>query len=165
MTRGHNSTWNSDPSIYLLPIELRLKKVSKFNRVIKIQQLRKVTIQQKLYWVLTPGRYSIEGSKFYLTQTLDRSYITSFNNSYGKVDLNFDQTQISKRSICDLTNIPMCFGRLVPSHLWLGDVVQCWDQIISERAVVFRNLNIEYPCVLFMYLFTMFSCLWNNYCM
>ena len=38
---GHNSTLNSDPSTYLLPVELWLKKVSKFNSVIKIQQLRR----------------------------------------------------------------------------------------------------------------------------
>ena len=67
LTRGYNSTWNSDPSTYLLPVELRLKKVSKFNSVIKIQQLRRVTIQRKIHWILTPGRYSIGGSKFYLT--------------------------------------------------------------------------------------------------
>ena len=64
LTRGYNSTWNSDPSTYLLPVELRLKKVSKFNSVIKIQQLRRVTIQRKIHWILTPGRYSIGGSKF-----------------------------------------------------------------------------------------------------
>ena len=67
LTRSHNSTWNSDPSTYLLPVELRLKKVSKFNSVIKIQQLRRVIIQRKIHWILTPGRYSIGGSKFYLT--------------------------------------------------------------------------------------------------
>ena len=32
LTRGHNSTWNSDPSAYLLPVELRLNKVSKIQR-------------------------------------------------------------------------------------------------------------------------------------
>ena len=68
LTRGYNSTWNSDPSTYLVPVELRLKKVSKFNSVIKIQQLRRVTIQRKIHWILTPGRYSIGGSKFYLTR-------------------------------------------------------------------------------------------------
>ena len=67
LTRGYNSTWNSDPSTYLLPVELRLKKVSKFNSVIKIQQPRRVTIQRKIHWILTQGRYSIGGSKFYLT--------------------------------------------------------------------------------------------------
>ena len=67
LTRGYNSTWNSDPSTYLLPVELRLMKVSKFNSVIIIQQLRRVTIQRKIHWILTPGRYSIGGSKFYLT--------------------------------------------------------------------------------------------------
>ena len=67
LTRGYNSTWNSDPSSYLVPVELRLKKVSKFNSVIKIQQLRRVTIQRKIHWILTPGRYSIGESKFYLT--------------------------------------------------------------------------------------------------
>ena len=61
LTRGHNSTWNSDPSTYFLPVELPLKKVSKFNRVIKIQR--------KIHWIFTPGRYSIGGSKFYLTPT------------------------------------------------------------------------------------------------
>ena len=62
-TRGHNSTWNSDPSTYLLPVEFRLKKVSKFNSVINIQQLRRVIIQRKIHWILTPGRYSIGGVK------------------------------------------------------------------------------------------------------
>ena len=38
--RGHNSTWNSDPSSYLLPMELPLKKVSKLNSVLKIKQLQ-----------------------------------------------------------------------------------------------------------------------------
>ena len=75
LTRGYNSTWNSDPSTYLLPVELRLKKVSKFNSVIKIQQLRRVTIQRKIHWILTPGRYSIGGSKFYLTP--DTNFLTS----------------------------------------------------------------------------------------
>ena len=70
LTPGHNSTWNSDPSTYLLPVELRLKMVSKFNSMIKIQQLRRVTIQRKIHWILTPGRYSIGGSKFYLTPPL-----------------------------------------------------------------------------------------------
>ena len=49
LTWGHNTTWNSDPSTYLLPVELRLKKVSKFNSAIKIQQLRRVTIQRKIH--------------------------------------------------------------------------------------------------------------------
>ena len=66
LSQGHNSTWKSDPSSYLLPVELQLKKVSKFNSVIKIQQLRRVTIQRKIHWILTPCRYSIGGSKFYL---------------------------------------------------------------------------------------------------
>ena len=66
LTRGYNSTWNSDPSTYLLPVELRLKKVSKFNSVIKIQQLRRVTIQRKIHWILTPGRYSMGGQNFIL---------------------------------------------------------------------------------------------------
>ena len=66
-TRGHNSTWNSDPSTYLLPVELRLNKVSKFNGAIKIQQLGRVIIQRKIHWIVTPGQYSIGGSKFYLT--------------------------------------------------------------------------------------------------
>ena len=70
LTWGYNSTWNSDPSTYLLPVELRLKKVSKFNSAIKIQQLRRVTIQRKIHWILTPGQFSMEGSKFYLTLTL-----------------------------------------------------------------------------------------------
>ena len=67
LNQGHNSTWNSDPSTYLLPMELRLKNVSKFNSVIKIQQLRRVIIQQKIHWILTPGWYSIGGSIFYVT--------------------------------------------------------------------------------------------------
>ena len=66
LTRGQNSTWNSDPRIYLLPVELRLKKVSEFNSVIKIQQLRRVIIQRKIHWILTPGRYSIGGQNFIL---------------------------------------------------------------------------------------------------
>ena len=70
LTQGHNSTWNSDPCIYLLPVELRLQKVSEFNSVIKIQQLRRVIIQRKIHWKLTPGRYSIGGSKFYLTPAM-----------------------------------------------------------------------------------------------
>ena len=71
LSQGHNSTWNSDPSTYLLPVEFRLKKVSKFNSVIKIQQLKRVTIQRKIHWILTLGRYSIGGGlKFYLTQAL-----------------------------------------------------------------------------------------------
>ena len=69
LTRGHNSTWNSDPRIYLLPVELRLKKVSEFNSVIKIQQLRRVIIQRKIHWILTPGRYSIGGGVKILSYT------------------------------------------------------------------------------------------------
>ena len=75
LTRGYNSTWNADPSTYLLPVELRLKKVSKFNSVIKIQQLRRVTIQRKIHWILTPGQYSIGGSKFYLTPAGAKTYL------------------------------------------------------------------------------------------
>ena len=67
LTRGHNSTWNSDPSTYLPPVELRLNKVSKFNGAIKIQQLGRVIIQRKIHWIVTPGQYSMGGSKFYLT--------------------------------------------------------------------------------------------------
>ena len=70
LTWGHNLTSNSEPSAYLLCVELRLKKVSKFNSVIKIQQLRRVIIQRKIHWILTPGRYSMRGSKFYLTPPL-----------------------------------------------------------------------------------------------
>ena len=67
VTMGHDSTLNSDPSTYLLPVELRLNKVSKFNGAIKIQQLGRVIIQRKIHWIVTPGRYSMGGSKFYLT--------------------------------------------------------------------------------------------------
>ena len=92
LTRGHNSTWNfypesqfnvnSDPSAYLLPVELRLKKVSKFNSVIKIQELRRVTIQRKIHWILTPVRYSMRGSKFYLTPAWSRKGIDSYKILY-----------------------------------------------------------------------------------
>ena len=58
LIRGHNSTWNYDPSTSLLPMELRLKKVSNF------------TIQRKIHWILTPCRYAMERSKFYLTPDL-----------------------------------------------------------------------------------------------
>ena len=51
---GSISTWNSDPSAYLLPVELQFKKVSKFNSVLKIQQVKRVIIQQKIHWILTP---------------------------------------------------------------------------------------------------------------
>ena len=67
LTRGDNSTWNFDPSIYLLPVELWLKKVSKFNSVIKIQQLRMVLIQRKIHWKIYPGSVFNWKSKFYLT--------------------------------------------------------------------------------------------------
>ena len=67
LTRGQNSTWNLDLSTYHLPVELRLKKASTFNSLITIQQLWRVTIQRKMHWILTPGRFSMEGSKFYLT--------------------------------------------------------------------------------------------------
>ena len=76
LTRSHNSTWNSDPATYLLPVELRLKKVSKFNSVIKIQQLRRVIIQRKIHWILTPGRYSIGGQNFILHRN-SRPYVTA----------------------------------------------------------------------------------------
>ena len=69
LTPGDNSTWNFDPSTYLLPMELRLKKVSKFNSVIKIQQLRRVIIQWKIHWKLTPGRFSIGGGVKILSYT------------------------------------------------------------------------------------------------
>ena len=72
LIQGHNSTWNSDPSTYLLPVELRLNKVSKFNGAIKIQQLGRVIIQRKIHWIVTPGRYSMGGSKFYLTPAVIR---------------------------------------------------------------------------------------------
>ena len=72
LARGHNSTWKFEPGLqfnvelwpgviiqcgFLTPlhVELRLKKVSKFKSVIKIQQLKRVTIQRKIHWILTPG--------------------------------------------------------------------------------------------------------------
>ena len=61
VTMGHDSTLNSDPSTYLLPVELRLNKVSKINGAIKIQQLGRVIIQRKIHWIVTPGRYSMGG--------------------------------------------------------------------------------------------------------
>ena len=61
LTRGHNSTWISDPSTYLLSVELRLNRVPKFNGAIKIQQLGRVIIQRKIHWIVTPGRYSMGG--------------------------------------------------------------------------------------------------------
>ena len=76
LTRGHNSTWNSDPSTYLLPVELRLNKVSKFNGAIKIQQLGRVIIQRKIHWIVTPGRYSMGGSKFYLTPAMKKKTLS-----------------------------------------------------------------------------------------
>ena len=77
LTRGHNSTWNSDPSTYLLPVGLRLKMVSKFNSVIEIQQLRRVIIQRKVQRrILTPGRYSIGGQCFILHRHSPKSNIT-----------------------------------------------------------------------------------------
>ena len=49
LTRGQNSTSNLDPSTNHLPVELRLKKVSTFNSLVKIQQLWRVTIQRKIF--------------------------------------------------------------------------------------------------------------------
>ena len=87
LTRGHNSTWNFDPgsqlnvifwprvtiqrgifdpSTYLLPVELRLKKVSKFNSVIKIQQLMRVTIQRKIHLNIDPGSLFNRGVKIFI---------------------------------------------------------------------------------------------------
>ena len=85
LTRGHNSTWNSDPSTYLLPVELRLKKVSKFNSVIKFQQLRRVIIQRKIHWKLTPGRYSIggRGVKILSYTGLWRFYLKAYTARQG----------------------------------------------------------------------------------
>ena len=51
-------------------MELWLMKVSKFNSLLKIQQLRRVFIQQKIHWLLVPGRYSMDGFKFNLTSVL-----------------------------------------------------------------------------------------------
>ena len=64
---GSYSTWNSDPSTYL-PVELL--KVSKFNSVLKIQQLRSVIIQRKIPWMLTLWLYITEGSNFILHRKL-----------------------------------------------------------------------------------------------
>ena len=79
LTRGHNSTWNSVPCIYLLPVELRLKKVSEFNSMIKIQQLRRVIIQRKIHWILTPGQYSIGGQNFILHRQPDWTSACTWN--------------------------------------------------------------------------------------
>ena len=62
LTRGSYSTWNSDPSTR----GMRLKKVSTFNRVLKIQLLRRVIIQRKSYWILTPGIQWWGGQNFIL---------------------------------------------------------------------------------------------------
>ena len=43
------------------------RRCQNINSVIKIQQIRRVTIQREIHWILTPGRYSMRGSKFYLT--------------------------------------------------------------------------------------------------
>ena len=67
LTRGYNSTWNSDP-VYISSTRgiATQKKVSKFNSVIRIQQLRRVIIQRKIHWKLTPGRYSIGGGQNFI---------------------------------------------------------------------------------------------------
>ena len=79
LTRGYDSTWNSDPSTYLLPVELRLKKVSKFNGVIKIQQLRRVTIQRKNPLNTDPGSVFNWGVKIlsYTGLWLAKIFLTS----------------------------------------------------------------------------------------
>ena len=65
LTRGHNSNVEFWP-VYISsnPWNCGLNKVSKFNGAIKIQQLGRVIIQRKIHWIVTPGRYSMGGSKF-----------------------------------------------------------------------------------------------------
>ena len=78
LTRGHNSTLNFDPDVTIqrgiltrphifYPWNCDSRRCQNSSSVIKIQQLRRVIIQRKIHWILTPGRYSIGGSKFYLT--------------------------------------------------------------------------------------------------
>ena len=91
LTRGHNSTWNSDPSTYLPPVELRLKKVSKFNSVIKIQQLRGVIIQRKIHWKLTSGWYSITGThRWFNVDFRSQRWTTNFQRWNNVTDFNVE---------------------------------------------------------------------------
>ena len=80
-------------------MELRLKKVSKFNSVIKIQQLRRVIIQRKIHWKLTPGRYSIRGSKYRhrTDDELNKAAMWSSANNTNKrlIFLKFDYRKYS----------------------------------------------------------------------
>ena len=57
------------PSTYLLPVELRLKKVSKFNSAIKIQQLRRVE-----YWPWVSFQW--RGQNFILHRPYYNVYMT-----------------------------------------------------------------------------------------
>ena len=54
--RSQNSSWNSDPSTNLLPLELRLNKVQTFNSLLKVQR--------KMQLILTPSRYSMWDPNF-----------------------------------------------------------------------------------------------------
>ena len=51
LTKDSYSMCTSNSSIYdyLLPVELRIKKVSKSNSLLKIQQLRRVIIQRNIH--------------------------------------------------------------------------------------------------------------------
>ena len=140
LTRGHNSTWNFDPGsqfnvefwpvyiIYLLLVELRLKKVSEFNSVIKIQQLRRVIIQRKIHWILTPGWYSIGGQNFILQVT----GISLITNEYCYNNYKIS-TLINLQNNTDVTSLYGCNGN---THTF----TPCWSYVRAQvHMFIYRS--------------------------
>ena len=79
-----------DPSTYLQPVELHLKKVSKFNNVLKIQQIRSVFKKSIEY------RPRNGGSKFIIQRKMDKDV------SYK---LEWSSTRMLTSSIIALLNV------------------------------------------------------------
>ena len=65
-----NSTWNSDPSTYLLPVDIATQEVFKINSELKIQQPRRVIIKWKIHWILIGSVFNW-GQNFILHRRLN----------------------------------------------------------------------------------------------
>ena len=76
LTRGQNSTWNFEPgsqlNVEFWPVYISSTRGITTQEGVKIQQrdqnstAKRVTIQRKIHWILTPGRYSRGGQNFIL---------------------------------------------------------------------------------------------------
>ena len=150
MTPGQNSMLNYESSTYLQPVESRLKKVSKFNSVIKMQQLRRVTIQRKIHWILTPGRYWIGGVKM-LSYTGNKCVTKS--NYRGLFEVQspekhriWEKTGINKQSIVTAPVVRIICYTYLPFYVAQWCLLEGWTHCrywVSSRLVSLQVLTLH----------------------